>query len=328
MEGTSLRYGRIEDILQLALDMQGSAEGISFQEIQEKFNVSRRTAERMRDAVLRVFPNAEEVDTGERIKRWRVPGRTLNGVVGFSAEELTELQSAIAVMRRDNLIPQADILGSLASKVRSLVKLETLRRIEPDLEALMEAEGLAMRPGPRPAIRPELIGSIRGAILRSVKIRLHYRARGTLELSRQIVCPYGFLYGNRHYLVAFNMNVEVRDYRLFVLSCIEKVDVTDWPFVRREDFSLETYAEKSFGVFQEDSFDVAWRFTPDVADDAREFLFHPSQTMEDQPDGSLVVRFHAGGAQEMAWHLFTWGDSVEVLEPLHLRDLLNEMKAG
>jgi predicted DNA-binding transcriptional regulator YafY len=328
MEGGALRYERIKDVLQLALDMQGSAWGISLQEIQDKFGVSRRTAERMRDAVLQVLPHAEEVDTGDRTKRWRVPGRTLNGLVGFSAAELAELQSAIVLMKRDNLMPQADLLGSLESKVRSLVKPETRWRIELNLEALTEAEGLAMRPGPRPIIRPELIDSIRDAIMGPVKIRLHYRARDTLKLSRQIVCPYGFLYGNRHYLVAFNMNPQVRDYRLFVLSCIEKVDVTDWPFERRKDFSLETYAEKSFGVFQEDSFDVAWRFTPDAADDAREFLFHPSQTMEDQSDGSLVVHFHAGGGQEMAWHLFTWGDSVEVLEPLHLRELLNEMKAG
>ena len=322
------RYSRIDDVLLLALDMQGTADGVSLQDIEEKFEVSRRTAERMRDAVLRVFPHAEEVDTGERIKRWRVPGRTLNGVLSFSAEELAELQSATDRMKHENLHLQARILNSVASKIRSLIKPEALRRIEPDLEALMEAEGLALRPGPRPAIRPDLIESIREAILRSVKIRLHYRARGTLELSRQIVCPYGFLYGNRHYLVAFNMNEQVRDYRLFVLSCIEKVDITQWPFERRTDFSLDTYAEKSFGVFQEEPFDVAWRFTPEAADDAREFLFHPSQTMEDQPDGSLIVRFHAGGALEMAWHLFTWGDAVEVLEPSHLRELLNEMKAG
>jgi predicted DNA-binding transcriptional regulator YafY len=37
--------------------------------------------------------------------------------------------------------------------------------------------------------------------------------------------------------------------------------------------------------------------------------------MEEEPDGSLVVRFRAGGLLEMAWHLFTWGDQVEVVEP-------------
>ncbi|MFC3119550.1 hypothetical protein ACFOHS_19975 [Jhaorihella thermophila] len=32
-------------------------------------------------------------------------------------------------------------------------------------------------------------------------------------------------------------------------------------------------------------------------------------------DGRLEVRFHAGGWLEMAWHLYQWGDSVEVVAP-------------
>lgn len=111
------------------------------------------------------------------------------------------------------------------------------------------------------------------------------------------------------------MNPEVRDYRLFSLSNIEKVDITEWPFERREDFSLKDYAERSFGVFQEEPFDVVWKFSPEATADAREYLFHPTQTMEDQPDGSLIVSFRAAGALEMSWHLYTWGDEVEVLEP-------------
>ena len=43
---------------------------------------------------------------------------------------------------------------------------------------------------------------------------------------------------------------------------------------------------------------------------------HPTPRFApDQPDGSLLVRFRAGGALEMCWHLFTWGDHVEVLVP-------------
>jgi hypothetical protein len=39
-------------------------------------------------------------------------------------------------------------------------------------------------------------------------------------------------------------------------------------------FSLREYAERSFGVFQEKPLDVVWKFSPKVAPDAREFLFH------------------------------------------------------
>src|SRR5690606_31764098 len=173
-------------------------------------------------------------------------------------------------------------------------------------------------------IPDDLLVELRHAIMACRKVRLHYRARGTGRLSRQLVCPYGFLYGNRHYLVAHSHSDRVRDYRLFSLANIEKAEIIDSSFRRREDLSLQNFAARSFGVFQERPFDGVWRFSPKAAAGARQFVFHPTQTIEDQPDGSLIVRFRAGGALEMSWHLFTWGGEVEVLEPKRLRDMLKQ----
>ena len=97
----------------------------------------------------------------------------------------------------------------------------------------------------------------------------------------------------------------------------------DRTFTRKRRFSLREYAERSFGVFQEKPVDVVWKFSPKAAPDAREFLFHPTQVMEAQADGSLIVRFRAGGLLEMAWHLFTWGNDVKVLKPSKLNAYLN-----
>jgi predicted DNA-binding transcriptional regulator YafY len=108
-------------------------------------------------------------------------------------------------------------------------------------------------------------------------------------------------------------------------SSIETVETTGKAFTRRKTFSLQRFAERSFGVFQEKPFDVVWRFSKKVASDARQFLYHPTQSLEDQPDGSLIVRFHAGGALEMCWHLFTWGKEVKIVAPPHLRNLYRKL---
>jgi len=317
-----MRYEKAENLIRLAMIMQGSGEGISLQDICEEFDVARRTAERMRDAVLHLFPQAYEVGSDDRIKRWKMPSRAVSSLIGTSEKELAALHTATKFMRDAGVDDTADLLRGLATKL----KATTGRRpssVEVDLEALVEAEGLAMRPGPRRQVDKLVLEPLREAIFDRMKVRLHYRAAGTGVLSRQIVCPYGFLYGNRNYLVAYSMNPEVRDYRLFVLGKIERVEALEEPFERQEDFSLESYAQQSFGVFQEDPVDVVWQFSADVADDAREYIFHPSQSFEDQKDGSLIVRFRAGGLTEMAWHLFTWGDEVEILEPKSLQDELD-----
>ena len=57
-------------------------------------------------------------------------------------------------------------------------------------------------------------------------------------------------------------------------------------------------------------------------------MFHPSQKIEIQDDGSSIVTFKAGGKLEMCWHLFTWGDSVEILEPQELKDMYKDLLGG
>ena len=46
--------------------------------------------------------------------------------------------------------------------------------------------------------------------------------------------------------------------------------------------------------------------------------------MTPQPDGAVVVTFRASGMRELAWHLFTWRDQVEILAPTRLRELMLE----
>src|SRR5262245_41750893 len=56
----------------------------------------------------------------------------------------------------------------------------------------------------------------------------------------------------------------------------------------------------------------------------RPSIVSPSQSMDPQPDGSLIVQFRAGGLLEMSWHLFTWGDEVEIVKPRRLASLLEK----
>ena len=106
---------------------------------------------------------------------------------------------------------------------------------------------------------------------------------------------------------------------------VSKTRLADETFDRDPTFDLQRYAMRSFGTFQEEPVEVALRFDAAAARDASAFLFHPDQSVEENGDGSVTVRFTTGGIDEMCWHLFTWGESVTVEKPARLRRRLAEM---
>ncbi|MCG3775345.1 MAG: hypothetical protein JW395_2177 [Nitrospira sp.] len=94
-----MRYEITDRVLQLALTMQGSRMGLSLLDIERDFDVSRRTAQRMRDAVLRNYPQAEQLVDSERRPRWRIP---VAGVVTPSAvvaEDIVDLEATARLLR-------------------------------------------------------------------------------------------------------------------------------------------------------------------------------------------------------------------------------------
>jgi len=219
--GGPVRYEKADTILRIALDMQGTAEGLSLEDIQRKYSdepLSRRTAERLRDAIERVFPQMQQANPGELPKRWRLPTGTVSGFASVSAEEFADLAAGVSLLRRENMLVQAENAERAVSKLRALMKPDTLTRVAPDLEALTEAEGIAMRPGPRPRIDPDIVAALRQAILASQKVKLHYKYRGSGKTGYDTVRPYGFMYGNRHYLAAWSENERARNFRNFALS--------------------------------------------------------------------------------------------------------------
>ena len=323
----SLRYGRADRMIQLALEMQAARGGLTLTDIEQRFEVSRRTAIRMRDALIAAFPQADEVPSNDRAKRWRIAGNAARPLLGITADDLASLENAAAILVRENLLDQAEELRGVASKIRATLAAELMRKIDPDLGALAEAEGIALRPGPRPAIASSLFATLRIAIKSCRKVSFVYAGRVSGKDEMRTVLPLGFLYGHRHYLVALKdedvaLGAPAPTVRFYSLPQISKLRLLVDGFDRDPDFNLAEFVAPSFGVYEEDPVDVVWRFSAEAAPTARQFQFHPSQTVELCGDGTMLVRFHAGGLLEMAWHLMTWGRHVEVLEPAALRDLL------
>lgn len=314
---SSMRYAPAERLLRLARHLAGTRTGLTLDEMATELEVGRRTAERLRDSLVAMFPQMDWWDDEERVRRWRLPGSALVGVIELRAEAVAGIETAAREFEMRGETDRAALLREASTTLRAVMRPDALRQAEPDIAALMEAEGIAMRPGPRPAIAAGVLSTLRRAILGMQLVVVRYAGPDTDVQAARILCPYGLLYGGRGWLVAHVD--ELPEMRLWRLDRITSVNLLDRGFQRREDFNLPDYSARSFGVFQEEPIDVVLRFAPEAADDAEHWVFHPSQVLEREATGSLTVRFRAGGLKEICWHLFTWGTAAIVIEPEMLR---------
>lgn len=320
-----MRHEKAAALLNLARTLASSAEGMTLDEMATEVGENRRTIERMRDALESIFPQLEVVQDGAT-KRFRIPG----GLDGFinapTKEELLELNKTIEGSRRRDAKASADALQALEKKIRSAMKRPALNKLAPDLEILLRAEMIAVPAGPRAVEDPDVLLSIRDAVLQTKALQFTYHGGSRPGATREVV-PFGILFGRCNYLIASDFgDTKPKHWRLDKIENLEILEKTADP---PSDFKLAQFATGSFGFYQGAQEDVVLHVLPHGMEDFKNWQFHPHQKTEPLDDGSALVRFRASGMKELVWHLFCWGNQIEIIAPVSLRELMTtELRAA
>ncbi|MET0338039.1 MAG: WYL domain-containing protein [Caulobacter sp.] len=313
-----MRHDKAALLLDLARRLAGSAEGLTLDEMAEGLGVGRRTAERMRDAVWAVFPQMEAVDDPPT-KRFRIPSGLDSLFQAPTADEMVALRTAADSLKVSGGTARAEALYNLERKLLAAMRAQARRRLAPDMEALVQAETIAVHAGARPMEDAAVLTAIRTAITGLTALRFKYDGGSKPGREREVT-PFGVMFGRSNYLVAGEgKSPEPRTWRL---DKIRDVEVMPWHAAPPDGFSLQAFADQSFGIYQGAVEDVVLHITPEGAEDALRWRFHANQSVEPQPDGSVIVSFRASGMLELAWHLFTWQDKVRVVSPPALKTML------
>ena len=121
------------------------------------------------------------------------------------------------------------------------------------------------------------------------------------------------------YLLAWDEGRKAR--RTFKVERILSASLTPDTFQAPEGYSAATELAQAWDVIaSEEPLRVVIRFTPEVAKRAAETLWHPSQEIDEQADGSLIWRATVSGMREIRIWIMGWGADAEVLEPDSLRE--------
>ena len=164
------RYSRISDILQLIVLMQSKVLGITLSDIQKEFGVSRRTAERLRDAVLNSLPQISELETLGKEKHWGFISRHMRELVYFTPDEIANLETIKDSLQFEDRKKSLDVV---INKLKAFSRRQ-ITNIEDNIELLLRTEGVAVTQSPNYKIDLHTLDIIRQAIKENRKIKVKY----------------------------------------------------------------------------------------------------------------------------------------------------------
>ena len=302
-----LRYSRVSDILSLLTLMQSKVLGITLTDIQNELNVSRRTAERLRDAILCIFTQIDEIETDDREKHWGFTSGYLNEFITFAPDEIATLESIKETLKYKD---KKQTIETIITKLKAISR-KNITNVEDAIEMILKTEGVAVSQKPNYKVNLEILETIRTAIKENRKIKVLYRDKN------KTLAPYGIIYGSNMHLIAMEGNSE-HPYN-YLIHKINKIELTRETF-DKGDFNIKEYANRSFGVYQNKPMKVELLFEQRVQEDVLNHNFHPTQKIKQNPDGTITVTFKASGTHEIIWHLFKWSDNVKLISPKNLKD--------
>ena len=110
------------------------------------------------------------------------------------------------------------------------------------------------------------------------------------------------------------------DVRTFKIERISSVQITDVSFTIKDDFIADKYLSSAWGVMVgEEIFQVKMRVSKEMVRFMKEIVWHPSQQIMVQKDGSALMTVDVSHTAELMTWIMGWGSGLEVLEPESLR---------
>ncbi len=105
-------------------------------------------------------------------------------------------------------------------------------------------------------------------------------------------------------------------------------DLTNETFDISSKSSMRGMDMKLFGLVDEAPQDVCIEFSQEVAYLLKERQWHPTQKLSPGRRGKVHVTFHAGGEDELATWVLSWGSRAKVLHPPTLADAVEKELAS
>ena len=301
---TKQRYSRLSDFLQLIMLMQSKINGVTIQDIQEEFNISRRTAERMKDCLISILPHVQEINSHDKVKRWGFTNFSFKDIIYFSKNDIEILENLSKKIDIQNIKSFKNIINKI-----NILNSTQNYSLKNEIEFLFLSEDIGIRENSKYKIDINIFSIIREGIKKGLKISLNYEGKPKL------LEPLGIIFGEKIKLIAREKRKNNKE-NIFYLHKFENVALTNNHF-DKNDFDINKYESK---ISLENTENISLFFTKDMKNEILNYNFGTSQRIKQIDEKGYRINFKSNINKELFENLFMWGNKVKILAPEELKD--------
>ncbi len=197
------------------------------------------------------------------------------------------------------------------------------------LDSIDDHSRFTVFPPSNTIIKPGIWETVASAIRLSKKLEVHYQTPGSEPSVRKLDPYHGVRFEGDWYVVAFcHLRQEIRTFSLARMISVKMLPDT---FEIPTSFDFYKLTGSHFGVhWSDDEFEVKIKFNKAVAGYLKERKWHPSQKIEENPDGSVILSLTVNHLLELKRWILSWGNMAEVLDPKsfveNIEKTIDEMK--
>jgi predicted DNA-binding transcriptional regulator YafY len=173
-------------------------------------------------------------------------------------------------------------------------------------------------------VRPETFMRVSKALIDEKCLSFTYLSPAKNKTTKRTVEPLHLQY----YMASWILIAKCRlrgEYRKFYLSRMNDVIVTNDKFTPDPPGKWRNLIDSAFGIFQGDSIQVVvLRFSPFRSRWIKEQVWHSDQKIREYPDDSLELSLPVSDFREIKLKILQFGADVEVIEPLELKQEIEE----
>jgi predicted DNA-binding transcriptional regulator YafY len=306
------------------------------------YDITRRTIER--DLLMLADSFSLEVDTSQRPQLWSWSA----DVLPLDLPRMSQSEALTLLMTKEHLKPimPASTMTQMA-RYFGLAEQRISGHGDGQLQALGNAKSIAksaskpllpeanwrakvrVLPSNQPLLMPEVnsdaLAVVQEALLRDLQCELIYRKRDAGKADEYPIHPLGLV--QRGFLLYLVCTIKTyTDIKLLAVHRIQSAKLSAHVAKAPLGFSLDAYiASGALGWNSaSESIVLKARFAADTAVHLQETPLSKNQLMTDEPSGHVLVTASVQLTQQLVWWLLGFGDAVEVLEPLALRNQMRE----